>query len=547
VPVKLWVKPPVQRTEGGSVWVDIVYEGDVRLRDYQFNLKWDDSILEFVAYADGPFLTSTGRSATCFPPALASDSLNLHCDTSGTRPAPTGSGLLASVKFNALADGKSPVALTDVELYGESGQLLTFVAQDGSIIVAFPTPTPTFTPTDTATPTPTSTPTNTATPTPTDTPTATPTDTPTATATPTDSPTPSGAQISISPPSQTVGGGTASVDILAEDIADLGSYTFTVTWDDAILSYVSFSNGSLLGSTGRVVTCLPPVATSTSVALSCSTVGLQPGATGDGVLATINFSTVAEGDSPLDLSSVLILNTLSLDLNPQTTDGSITVAFPTPTSTATPTFTPTDTPTATPTNTPTPTATPVPTATATQTATPTNTPLPASATLGAQADTYIDESAGGNNYGNDPSMFVDGEELRPLRSLVAFDVSAVPANATVSDATLTLCVNSLAAGGDGRVHELRMITSAWTETGVTWDTQPSASASVTASATMASSPQCVTFDVTADVQAWVDGTANWGWLLSDRDTTPGNHEVHYSTRENSQASEQPSLEVTYTP
>jgi hypothetical protein len=57
----------------------------------------------------------------------------------------------------------------------------------------------------------------------------------------------------------------------------------------------------------------------------------------------------------------------------------------------------------------------------------------------------------------------------------------------------------------------------------------------------------MTFDVGADVQAWVDGTTNWGWGLNDRDTESGQHRVEYDTTESPQVAERPALSVTYTP
>jgi hypothetical protein len=260
--------------------------------------------------------------------------------------------------------------------------LATWIELEVPEILPTSTPTPSPvppTPTDTPTPTPTNTPTNT--PVSTDTPTNTPapTDTPTATATPT--PLPS-ANVYVDPPTQTATSAPVTVNIAVTNAVDLGSYTFTLTWDGAVLSLQSVTAGSFLGSTGRSVTCPAPVTGTNFVTFACSTTGVPAGPGGAGVLATAQLTVLTNGTSAATLSNVTLSDTTG-GLQPVTTaDGSITVALPTatPTSTPTPTDTPTNTPapTNTPTSTPTPsatlTSTPTPTATLTSTPTPTATP-----------------------------------------------------------------------------------------------------------------------------------------------------------------------------
>jgi hypothetical protein len=115
------------------------------------------------------------------------------------------------------------------------------------------------------------------------------------------------------------------VEIMATTVEDLGSYTITVNWDDSILQIDSINNGSLLGSTGLTVICLPPVVTSNSATLSCITVGLLSGATGDGQLATIDFTSVGEGKSEITLDPVSVLSTTSLAMDVAVTNGDIFV------------------------------------------------------------------------------------------------------------------------------------------------------------------------------------------------------------------------------
>jgi len=119
----------------------------------------------------------------------------------------------------------------------------------------------------------------------------------------------------------------------------------------------------------------------------------------------------------------------------------------TPTGTPGPTSTPTNTPTRTPTHTsgasPTPTHTPTRTPTATPTAT--SGPAPAYTTVTFQqgaggysgvADTYISSSGADSNYNWDVLLTVRSTDI--TASLLRFDVSSIPANATILSAQLQL-------------------------------------------------------------------------------------------------------------
>lgn len=233
----------------------------------------------------------------------------------------------------------------------------------------------------------------------------------------------------------------------------------------------------------------------------------------------------------------------------------------TPTFTATPTSTPTSTPSFTPTPTPSPTDTPVPTPTPsdtptptptptyTPTSTPTITPTPITVQLDAAADTYLelDNAASVNGGSND--LIVDGDSDKVNRALVLFDVSGISSGATVQDAKLTLCYSGNPTGGSqGHVHSLHRVTSGWLELVVTWGLLPTFSSTITDSIIVPSSQQCMTFNVASDVQAWVDGTSNYGWLLKDADESqPGSSDAKYRSREDGSPVDHPRLDITYRP
>ncbi len=146
-------------------------------------------------------------------------------------------------------------------------------------------------------------------------------------------------------------------------------------------------------------------------------------------------------------------------------------------------------------------------------------------------------------------MQVDGNLNQVKRAFVMFDLSSIPAGSTVNSASLSLCFpKAPQAGAAGHIHELHLVTSTWTESGLTWNTQPAAAVAVTDFITVPATAQCVTFTTTADVQAWVNGTSNFGWRVNDQDEmlTTG-YNAGYATREEPAIDQRPWLTVTYTP
>jgi hypothetical protein len=219
-----------------------------------------------------------------------------------------------------------------------------------------------------------------------------------------------------------------------------------------------------------------------------------------------------------------------------------------PASTITPTPSSTATPTATPaapadTSTPTPTATPLPpaatyTPTPTSTATPTPTATPGNAgqevtlviqrgTNGAVADSYIDAWAPDNKNGSYTKLCVrSGEYMQPV---LRFDLSAVPANATVRQATLSLYVESRSTSTAALDMQAYRLIRPWSEAEVTWKQAQngvlwSVAGANAAGADRDATPESavnvstlaawVNLDVTAMVQSWVQNPdQNAGVLL----------------------------------
>jgi hypothetical protein len=117
--------------------------------------------------------------------------------------------------------------------------------------------------------------------------------------------------IKIVPASQTVdiSGGNFTVDIVVEDVSNLGSFEFKLKINPAIIRLVGVEEGPFLGSTGRHTYCPAPTysqpvigAPADTLDFGCATTGLDIAApSGSGTLATVTFAPRSNGTSPIAL------------------------------------------------------------------------------------------------------------------------------------------------------------------------------------------------------------------------------------------------------
>jgi RHS repeat-associated protein len=186
----------------------------------------------------------------------------------------------------------------------------------------------------------------------------------------------------------------------------------------------------------------------------------------------------------------------------------------------------------------------------------------------AGQNTYIYYASGITNcynYGADSNAWVGTSTNAKWRDLLAFDLRDIPVGATITNATMTMWMNS--APSVATSVQAHRITRAWKEgnsgpctgDGATWyETQGGTSwtsqggdvdATVAAKVDIAANaPQAFqNFTITSVVQGWVNGTtANYGVLLRTTDETlkTGNS-VIYLTDDHSSTSQRPKLSVAY--
>lgn len=173
-------------------------------------------------------------------------------------------------------------------------------------------------------------------------------------------------------------------------------------------------------------------------------------------------------------------------------------------------------------------------------------------TLSAEATIYENEN--GNNGGGYGDVCIGNlmTGFMTRRGLVRYDLPDIPEGSTVTRVVLDLQqdrVRDMGTGPKAATLQVRRITSDWTEgfgsggraacggggavPGVDWDSQPSTVVNPSATAALSTNGGfSVTLDsasggnatgLLADVQAWVDGAPNQGWMFSARDEdTPDN-------------------------
>jgi uncharacterized repeat protein (TIGR01451 family) len=127
-----------------------------------------------------------------------------------------------------------------------------------------------------------------------------------------------------------------TVDVVIEDISNLGAFQLDITFDSQVLHGMSANLGPFLGSTGRTVLPIgPTICTTTSpgvLAFGGMSFGFSPGPDGSGTLATISFQAVETGHSELQMEKVVVTD---IDGNIQVPDtllgGLVDVGLPPPT------------------------------------------------------------------------------------------------------------------------------------------------------------------------------------------------------------------------
>ncbi len=165
-------------------------------------------------------------------------------------------------------------------------------------------------------------------------------------------------------------------------------------------------------------------------------------------------------------------------------------------------------------------------------------------TFYADQDTYIMLKQMGNNFGASTNLIIDRENTDLQRALLRFDLSCIPANATINNATLRM--QSTQIGGSLNISVYEMLQS-WVEgtgngtagtanwnqraPGTNWTTAGGTFNSTAVANLNTGSTGQHTWNITSLVQAWVAGSkVNNGLMVASPDGG-GNRTVTYDSRE----------------
>jgi hypothetical protein len=187
------------------------------------------------------------------------------------------------------------------------------------------------------------------------------------------------------------------------------------------------------------------------------------------------------------------------------------------------------------------------------------------ATTAAVIDAVVRQATPTTNLGTATTIETSSANAANRRVYIKFDLSGcsptIPSDANVRAATLRLYMSALPAAC--RTLDIFRVTSSWTETGITWNTQPfgttlnnPATASRTDAFDVGSVTGCQNLaagyvtgaDVTTDVAAFVAGSAtNNGWMIrDDAENSVTARTATFSAKNLGTLARAPQLIVTYT-
>ena len=180
------------------------------------------------------------------------------------------------------------------------------------------------------------------------------------------------------------------------------------------------------------------------------------------------------------------------------------------------------------------------------------TPPPLPTQLAPIADATVAQAAPTLNMGDTDDMIVGYEHCGygngVWRSMLKFDLSAIPASKAITSAKLRVYFIEACDIGS-RTHTVRTsrITGNWTELGVTWNNQPGVGTQYGTAQVTSGTWQWIEFDVTALVRGWINGSIpNQGVMLRGPEASDNSSaSLGFLTRDYSDAAERPYLSIAY--
>ena len=113
-----------------------------------------------------------------------------------------------------------------------------------------------------------------------------------------------------------------TISINISDVVDLYGWEFKLKWNSTLLDAVNVIEGSFLKQGGNTLFITPTVNnTGGYLRLDCTLLGDIPGVSGNGTLATIEFTVKATGECALDLYDTALVSSFEQPITHTITDG----------------------------------------------------------------------------------------------------------------------------------------------------------------------------------------------------------------------------------
>jgi hypothetical protein len=117
-----------------------------------------------------------------------------------------------------------------------------------------------------------------------------------------------------------------TVDVVVDNVTNLGAFQFVLTFDEDILEYKSTDRGDFLGSTDREVSCDETLQQGGALRFVCRTLRLEPpGPDGSGKLVTVHFDPKDSGTSALTLTNAKLVTPAAEEMPSTTADAELKV------------------------------------------------------------------------------------------------------------------------------------------------------------------------------------------------------------------------------
>ena len=132
------VSPGVSNVNvGDEISVDVAVSEVTNLFGFQFDVGYDENILEFQQVEEGTFLNQNGEGNSFCIDYEATPGLikRIACVKLGGQGI-DGEGVLETLKFKAIGAGESKISLIDMNLADPSAEKIDVTTTDGAVVVS---------------------------------------------------------------------------------------------------------------------------------------------------------------------------------------------------------------------------------------------------------------------------------------------------------------------------------------------------------------------------------------------------------------------------